>query len=51
MTSSKILFCLTNSPKYKDIQFTIKYDEEKQQILTLATLEPEKVPINWSSSS
>lgn len=32
------LFYLTNSPKFKDIQFIIVYDKEKQNILTFKRL-------------
>ena len=34
MMSPNCLFCPTNSPKPKDIQFTITKEKEKQQILT-----------------
>ena len=37
------LFCLTNSLKPSDIQFSVMYDKEKQQILTFQKLEPEDV--------
>lgn len=33
-TSSNVFFCLTNSPKGKDIQFTIMFSRQKQQSLT-----------------
>lgn len=29
--SSVVLFCLINSPKYKDIQFTIMFDKERMK--------------------
>ncbi len=34
LTSSNISFCVSNSQKPKDIQFTIMYDKGKQNILT-----------------
>lgn len=34
VTYSEVLFCPTNSQQPKEIQFTIKQDEEMQQILT-----------------
>lgn len=33
----------TRSPKPKDIQFTMKYDKEKQQVLYFKELEPENI--------
>lgn len=29
------VFCLINSAKFKDIQFTVRYEKEKQQTLTI----------------
>lgn len=40
---SKVLFCLTNSPKCKYIQFTMISNKEKQKIITLKKLKPENV--------
>ncbi len=37
--ASDCLFCRTNSPKIKDIQFTIIQDKEKLQIITFKKLE------------
>lgn len=37
------LFYPTNSPKLKGIQFTVIRNREKQQIIPLKKLEPEKV--------
>lgn len=34
LMSSNVLFCLTNNPLFKDIQFTVIFNIEKQQILT-----------------
>ena len=34
VTSLDVLFCQTNSPNPKDIQFNIIYDKEKHQIIT-----------------
>ncbi len=42
MTSSDVLFCLTDSPESKNIQFTIISDKEKQQIITFEPLESVK---------
>lgn len=40
-----VLFCPTNSPNPKDIQFTITYDKEKHQILIFEKLETANVYI------
>ncbi len=37
--SANVLFCLTNSSKPKDIQFTLADVKEKQKILTIGDLE------------
>lgn len=39
VTSSTCLFCLTNSPKPRNIQFTIIKDKKEQQILIFEKLE------------
>lgn len=39
MMSSGTLFCLSNSPKNKEIKFTVLYEKAKQQILTSERLE------------
>lgn len=38
--SSNVLFCVTNSPKFKDIQFSEIWNTEQQKILILEILEP-----------
>ena len=38
--SWNVLFCLTNSPKPKDIEFTIMYDKEKHQMIITEKAEP-----------
>lgn len=41
MTSLNVLFCPANSPKLRNIQFTVTYDKEKHQTITFEKLEPE----------
>lgn len=41
--SSNTLFCPTNCPKLKYMQFIIIHDREKLQNLTLEKLEPENI--------
>lgn len=43
MTASHFLFYLTNSLKPTYIQFGVKYDDEKLQILTFEKLDPESL--------
>ncbi len=43
VTSPNDLFCPTNSPKPKYIQFSVVWNKETQQILTLEKLTPENV--------
>ncbi len=43
VTYSNYLFYSTDIPKPKYIQFTIRYDGEKQQIITFEKLEPGNV--------
>ncbi len=44
MTYLDVLFCLTNRPKTPNILFTVTYDTEKQEILSLVKLKPEIYP-------
>ena len=43
VTSLNIMFCPINSPKSKDIEFTITCNTEKLKILTLEKLQPGSV--------
>lgn len=51
---SNVLLCLINSPKSRDIQFTVMYDNRKLQILRSEKLQPANVSlafclkIEWS---
>ena len=45
VTSSNVLFCLINSLKSKDIQFTIMCDTEKFEILTFEKLKPARLEL------
>lgn len=42
---SHCLFCLSNSLKHKNIQFTVIYNKEEMQILTFKKLDPENYNI------
>ena len=43
ITFSHFLLCSTNSPKPKDIQFTMIYGKEEHQLLIFEKLVPAKV--------
>ena len=43
VVSSLDLFCLTNGPKFKDVQPTMMKVKEKQQILAFDKLDPASV--------
>ncbi len=44
---SDVLFCLTNTPKTKDIQFTVIKNMQMKKIITSEKLEPEFLLKNY----